>query len=92
MLIVSSKPHPAVNSLIPTFYGADLLSRPVHGSYLVVKSDRQGHVQHVTRDDFQVIREVLLEYVASLSTHTKMLSVLSSLVTKQTVEDQADLA
>jgi hypothetical protein len=50
-----------VNTLIPTFYGANVLTRDVHGSFLVAKSNREGIVQHVCREDLQLIRDLVVE-------------------------------
>ncbi|RXW14065.1 hypothetical protein EST38_g11790 [Candolleomyces aberdarensis] len=59
---------PKINKLVPSFYGADNLTAVARGSYLVVKSDRGGIARNITKDDFQLVRDVVVDSLAATQT------------------------
>ncbi|RXW19506.1 hypothetical protein EST38_g6349 [Candolleomyces aberdarensis] len=65
----SDTDKPTVNDLVKSFPGADRLGGPVHGSYLVVKTDEDGVVCDVRQHDVSNIREIILQCFLGRESH-----------------------
>ncbi|RXW16231.1 hypothetical protein EST38_g9622 [Candolleomyces aberdarensis] len=49
------------NTLVKTFPAAEAIEGPVHGSYLVVKTDADGVVRDTSQDDIMAIQDIVVQ-------------------------------